>query len=217
MTERSLDWAEIEKKQALGNDNIDLGEVKAVGDQYVMTQKGTILKDTFYFPKYLLKEYDGEKIWFNVSEDQLEHFTKEHPPVREDYAKYKREYMPAGVEAIIPVIEEKLHVSKNTVVEEAVIVKEPITEYKLIEVPVIREELRIVRRPILAGTMPADEMQGASPEGEIRILLSREEVQVTKKSYVHEEVLISKAKVAARKTVSETVTKERVSTGTTAE
>lgn len=182
-----------------------------------MTRKGTILKDTFYFPKYLVKEYEGKTIWFNVSEDQLEYFRKEHPPVREDYAKYKKEHMPAGVEAIIPVIEEKLHISKNTVIEEAVIVKKPITEYKLIEVPVIKEELRIVRRPVSAGTMPADEIQGAGPEGEIRILLSREEVQVTKKAYVHEEVLISKQKVADRKTVSETVTKEKVSTETTAE
>lgn len=215
MTERNLDWAELEKKEARGNNSIDLGEVKAVGEQYVMTQKGTILKDTFYFPKYLVKEYDGQTVWFNVSEDQLEHFTKEHPPAREDYAEYQRKYMPAGVEAIIPVVEEKLHVSKTTVTEEAIIVKEPVTEYKLIEVPIIREELRIVRRPVSEGTMRANEAETTSSdkEGEIRILLSREEVQVIKKSYVYEEVLISKKKVADRKTVSETVTKERVDTG----
>ena len=216
--ERSLDWDDIKKKQALGNDNIDLGEVKAVGKRYIMTQKGSLIRDTFYFPKYLVKDYNGQIVWFNVSEDQLENFKKEQPPVREDYAKYKTESMPAGVEAVIPVVEERLKVSKTTVTEEAIIVIEPVTEYKLIEVPVIREELKIVRRLVPTGTMPAKiEAAGSVKEGEIRILLNREEVQVTKKSFVFEEVLIRKEKVTDKKTVSETVTKERVDTEAMAE
>lgn len=225
MIERSLNWAEIEKKQARGNNNVDLGEVKAVGERYVMTQKGTLIKDTFYFPKYMVKEYNGQMVWFNVSEDQLEHFTKEQPPVREDYTKYKTENMPAGVEVVIPVVEERLQVSTTTVTEEAIIVKEPVTEYKLIEVPIVREELKIVRRLVSgeAATPSAkiDEAVAASSDEEggkeIRILLRREEVQITKKSYVFEEVLISKQKMMDRKIVSETVTKERVSTETMAE
>jgi uncharacterized protein (TIGR02271 family) len=211
--ERSLDWDDIKKKQALGNDNIDLGEVKAVGKHYIMTQKGSLIRDTFYFPKYLVKDYNGQIVWFNVSEDQLENFKKEQPPVREDYVKYRTESMPAGVEAVIPVVEERLKVSKTTVTEEAIIVKEPVTEYKLIEVPIVREELKIVRRPVPTGTVPAKiEAAGSDKEGEIRILLNREEVQVTKKSYVFEEVLIRKEKVTDKKTISETVTKERVDT-----
>lgn len=220
--ELSLDWNDIVKKQALGNNNIDLGEVKAVGKRYVMTQKGTLLKEIFYFPKYLVNGYDGQKIWFNVSEDQLERFTKEEPPVREDIGKYQKEGMPADVQAVIPVIEEKLHVSKTTVTEEAIIVKEPVIEYKLIEVPIVREELKIIRRPVPLGTMPTKnkaETAASSDkkEGEIRILLSREEVQVTKKPYIFEEVIIRKEKVTDRKTVSETVTKERVDTEAIAE
>jgi uncharacterized protein (TIGR02271 family) len=216
--ERSLDWDDIKKKQAVGNDNIDLGEVKAVGKRYIMTQKGSLIRDTFYFPKYLIKDYNGQIVWFNVSEDQLENFKKEQPPVREDYAKYRTESMPAGVEAVIPVVEERLKVSKTTVTEEAIIVIEPVTEYKLIEVPIIREELKIVRRSVPAGTMPAKiEAAGSDKEGEIRILLNREEVQVTKKSFVFEEVLIRKEKVTDKKTVSETVTRERVDTEAMAE
>jgi uncharacterized protein (TIGR02271 family) len=216
--ERSLDWDDIKKKQALGNDNIDLGEVKAVGKRYIMTQKGSLIRDTFYFPKYLVKDYNEQIVWFNVSEDQLENFKKEQPPVREDYSKYRTESMPAGVEAVIPVVEERLKVSKTIVTEEAIIVKEPVTEYKLIEVPIVREELKIVRRPIPTGTVPAKiEAAGSDNEGEVRILLNREEVQVTKKSYVFEEVLIRKEKVTDKKTVSETVTRERVDTEAMAE
>ena len=190
-----------------------MGEVKAVGKRYVMTQKGTLLKEKFYFPKYLVKDYDGQKIWFDVSEDELKRFTHEEPPIREDLGKYQKGTMSAGAEAIIPVIEEKLQVSKTTVTEEAIMVKEPVTEYKLIEVPIVREELKIVRRLVPTGTIPAKiEAAGSDNEGEIRILLSREEVQVTKKSYVFEEVLIRREKVTDIKTISETVTKERVDT-----
>ena len=221
MTEQSLNWEEIVKKDARGNNDIELGEVKAVGQRYIMTQRGTLIKDTFYFPKYLVKGYDRQTIWLNVTEDQLERFTKEEPPVREDLNKFRTENMPAGVEAIIPGVEERLKVSKTTVTEEAIIFKEPVTEYRLIEVPVMREELRIVRKPVPTASMPADkakEAATAGPDsGEIRILLSREEVQIIKKPYIFEEVLIRKEKVIDRKTVSDTVTKERVDTNTVAE
>lgn len=220
MAERSLNWDEIVKKQARGDNDIELGEVKAVGQRYVMTQRGTLIKDTFYFPKYLVKAYDGQTIWFNVTEDQLERFTKEEPPVREDLTKYRTENMPAGIEAVIPLVEERLKVSKTTVTEEAIVFKEPVTEYRLIEVPVMREELRIVRRQVPTGSIPADKARGAAAgadRGEIRILLSREEVQVTKKPYIFEEVLIRKEKVTDTKTVNETVTKERFDTETTVE
>jgi uncharacterized protein (TIGR02271 family) len=210
LVEGSLDWNEVVKKQARGNDDIDLGEVKAVGQQYIMTQKGVINRETFYFPKYLVKGYEGGVLMLNVSKDQLERFTREEPPIREDYTKYRREGMPAGVEAVIPVVGEKLHVSKTTVTEEAVIFKEPVTEFRLIEVPVTREELRIVRKPVATGSLPSEKV---AESGEVRILLSREEVHVVKKSYVYEEVLVRKEKVAGTKTVSEAVTSERVYTG----
>jgi uncharacterized protein (TIGR02271 family) len=85
-------------------------------------------------------------------------------------------------------------------------------------VPIVREELKIVRRPVSTGTMPAKiEADDLEKGGEIRVLLSREEVQVTKKSYVFEEVIIRKEKVTDKKTISETVTKERVDTEAMAE
>jgi uncharacterized protein (TIGR02271 family) len=143
-----------------------------------------------------------------VSEEQLKDFEKEQPPIREDYTKYQRKDMPAGAVAVIPVMEEKLQVSKKNVVEEVIIVKEPVIEYKLISVPVMREEIKIVRRPIEAGTK--DAALASDADKEIQILLNREEVQVTKKPYLFEEVIIKKEKVTDTKTVSRVVTRERV-------
>lgn len=207
MEERSLDWNEIVGKEARGKNNIELGQIKAVGQLNVMTQKGALIKETHYLPKYLVEDYNGQIVWFNMSEEQLKDFEKEQPPVREDYTKYRRKDMPAGAEAMIPVMEEKLQVSKKNVVEEVIIVKEPVIEYKLISVPVMREEIKIVRRPIEAGT-EADSAVDAGKE--VRILLNREEVQITKKPYLFEEVIIKKEKVTDTKTISQTVTRERV-------
>lgn len=227
MEERSLDWNKVTGKQARGNANLDLGEVKQVGRLYVMVQKGTFVPSTHYLPKYLLKEYNGNTLWFDVSEDQLARFEKEEPPLREDYGKYRPpeggSMQAAGAEAVIPVLEERLELDRSEVVEEAVIVKEPVVEYRIIEVPVMREELKIVRRPVTVhlGAADAAATQTASSddarrvrnekeEGEVRILLKREEVQVTKTPCVFEEVVIRKERVAERKTLSATVIKENV-------
>lgn len=243
--ERSLDWKETIGKQARGNGDVDLGEVKDVGQQYVMTRKGGLIdRETFYFPKYLVASYDGAVLRFNVSADQLERFTKEQPPVQESYEKYKRppEMMPAGAEAVIPVVAEKLEVAKTTETDEAIIIKVPVTEYRLIEVPVMHEEIKIIRRskpaaavassstppasqgaPAAAAAALEQETAGAGSGGggepiatldshgqEVRVLLRREEVRVTKKPYVFEEVIVRKEKVAGTKTVSAVVTKERL-------
>jgi stress response protein YsnF len=225
----SLDWRQLVGKKARGNDDVDLGEVKDVGQQYIMTRRGGLMdRETFYLPKYLVASYDGAVVRFNVSAGQLERFTKEQPPVHESYEKYKRppEAMPAGADAVIPVVGEKLEVSKTTETDEAVIVKVPVTEYRLIEVPVMHEEIRIVRRPVAASpsapTLQPSETSGSvqqqqqpiatldSLDQEVRVLLRREEVRVAKKPYVFEEVIIRKEKVAGKKTVSAVVTKERV-------
>lgn len=50
-------------------------------------------------------------------------------------------------ETVVPVIEEKLNVSKKTMTENAKIIKEPMTETKTVEVPLTSEQLVIERRP----------------------------------------------------------------------
>ena len=87
------------------------------------------------------------------------------------------------------------------------ITKEPVTEKKTIEVPVTHEELFAEKRP------PKD---SSSPEGpvksktEIKVLLNREEVEITKERFVKEEVVVKKKPVTETRTVSDTVTSERI-------
>ena len=46
-----IDWNDVIKKEARGINDEDLGEVKEVGDTYVLVQKGVINKEKFYVPQ----------------------------------------------------------------------------------------------------------------------------------------------------------------------
>jgi uncharacterized protein (TIGR02271 family) len=73
---------------------------------------------------------------------------------------------------------------------------------------VTHEELVVERRPAKDSS--------SSPEGpvksktEIKVPLNREEVEVTKEPFVKEEVVVKKKPITETRTVSDTVTKERI-------
>lgn len=211
-SEKFIDWSDVIKKEARGRDEADLGEVQEVGQHYVMTQKGLISKEKFYIPKYLVEGYDGDTLWFNVTEEQFGGFMREAPPAYDEYAKYRTPDMAVDIETKIPIIEERLEVSKRVSTTEATLVKEPMTETKTLEVPVTHEELRTETRPV-TETREAD--KPVQTRTEVKVPLTHEEVEVTKKPYVKEEVVVTKEPVTETQTVTDTVTSERVDTEVT--
>jgi stress response protein YsnF len=144
----SIVWDGIIKKEARGSNDEDLGEVQEIGDTYVLTQKGMLQKQKFYIPKYLAEGYDGSVLRFSVSEEEAKNsFVRYSPPSGGEYYKYKNTNTPRDIETRIPVIEERLNVSKSESTEEATITKRPVTETKTVDVPVTHEELSVERRP----------------------------------------------------------------------
>jgi uncharacterized protein (TIGR02271 family) len=208
----SVEWDSIIKKEARGvTDDFDLGEVQELGSNYVLTQKGMVSKEKFYIPKYLVQGFDGDTLWFNVTEDQARNsFMRDSAPMVEEYSRYRRSDTPADIETRIPVMEEKLNVSKRMSTTEATITKEPVTETKTVEVPVTHEEVSVERRPASGSTTTTAAEKPVSSKTEIKVPLNREEVQVTKEPYVKEEVVVKKEPVTETRTVSEQVTSEKV-------
>ena len=118
-------------------------------------------------------------------------------------------------EITIPVIEEKLNVSKNIITDEATIIKEPVTETKTIEVSVMHEAIVLEKRPVAAeeeNTNTFEEPPPLNTRTEIRVPLIHEEVKIKKEPYVKEEIVIKKKPRTETKTVSEFVTKEKIVT-----
>jgi uncharacterized protein (TIGR02271 family) len=209
-TNESIAWDNIIKKEARGAvDDSDFGEVQELGQQYVLTQKGMVSKQKYYIPKYLVQGFDGDTLWFNASESDLEGWKRDSPPDNNEYSNYKTQETSPDVETRIPLIEERLNVSKSTSTSEATITKEPVTETKTVEVPVTHEELTVERRSPSESSSSTTERPVQS-KTDTKVQLNKEDVQVTKEPYVKEEVVVKKKPVTETRTVSDTVTSEKV-------
>lgn len=209
-TAQGIEWEEVIKKEARGINDGDLGEVQDIGQTYIVTQKGTINREKFFLPKYLVQGYDGDVLRFRISEDEARNkFVRDTPPSAQDYSKYRTSDISKDIETRIPVMGEKLGVSKTASTREATITKEPVTEKKTVEVPVTHEEMTIERRP--AGeTVSASGQRPVESTTEVKVPLKSEEVQVTKQPYVKEEVAVKKKPVTETRSISDEVKSEKV-------
>lgn len=219
----SIDWNDVIKKEARGINDADFGEVQEVTSEFVITQKGLIDIETFGIPKERAEIYDGSVLRFNVSEDEAYSkyrggeyadeatsqgevdFTEENgeTPLQSTQNKETDE------STTVPLMEERVDVSKRTEEDMATIIKEPITETKTIEVPVTHEEISIERRKPESGQTETDQKPVTSKE-EIEIPVKREEIEVTKRPYVKEEVVVKKKPVTETKEITQEVTTEKV-------
>ena len=84
--------------------------------------------------------------------------------------------------------------------------KEVKTETETVEVPVEHEEVTIERRPVKPGEKTTGNAD--MKEEDITIPVTEEQIEVTKRTVVTEEVNIKKDKEQEMKTVSEQVRKE---------
>jgi uncharacterized protein (TIGR02271 family) len=209
-TGKSIEWNDVIKKEARGSNDDDLGEVQEVGQTYVVTQKGTIKKEKFYIPKYLAEGYDGDVLRFKLTEAEAKNkFVRDMPPSAQEYSRYKTPDIPNDIETRIPVMGERLDVSKRESTREATVTKEPLTETKSVDVPVTHEEMTVERRP--AGeTVSTSGQKPVESRTEVKVPLKSEEVQVTKQPYVKEELSVKKKPVTETRTVTDQVRSEKV-------
>ena len=68
---------DVLKKEAKGTGDADLGEVKEVSDEYVITEKGVIDKDRFYIPKSRIIHVDGQFVWFGITEKEAKQYKRD--------------------------------------------------------------------------------------------------------------------------------------------
>jgi uncharacterized protein (TIGR02271 family) len=210
-TTQGIEYEDVIKKEARGTNDDNLGEVQDIGQTYVMTQKGTFSKEKFFLPKYLIEGYDGNVLRFRISKEEARSkFVRDVPPTAEDYSGYRTSDIPKDIETRIPVMGEKLGVSKTTSTREATITKEPVTEQQSVEVPVTHEEMTVERRPAGETISSTSGQRPVESTTEVKVPLKSEEVQVTKQPYVKEEVAVKKKPVTETRSVSDQVKSERV-------
>ncbi|MDR4489996.1 MAG: hypothetical protein AB7V56_03250 [Candidatus Nitrosocosmicus sp.] len=67
---KDIDWNDVIKKEAKGNNEFDLGEVQEVSNGIILTQRGIGNKEIFSLPQYKVENYDGKVLTFAVSEEE---------------------------------------------------------------------------------------------------------------------------------------------------
>ena len=225
------DWNEVIKKEVKGLNDADFGEVQEVNENYVLTQRGTLNKEKFYLPRSIPHGYNGRILLFDITEEEAKkRFVIDKSTLSASEGGEKSEFQIQDNERPIPVIEERLEISKKETIVEAKVIKKPVKETKSVEVDLTHEELIIEKRPIDDNTsssttttttttasqsaaqsspLPSEDMTQSKIE--ISIPLKKEDVVVSKKSFVKEEIIIKKKPVTETKTITEQIISEKVS------
>ena len=219
-----IDWNEVLKKKARGINDEILGEVRKVTQDYVLVEKGVLNKEKLYLPCDLAIGYDNNTLIFNITAEEAKNkFLRDSPPVFSQSQFMGEDATIADDLVIIPVMAERLDVSKNAYTHEAKIIKESITETKITEVPLMHDELYIETRPISeeeqASTAKEYQTETSSvqtdiptaEEEEVATLFLRFEVpEVSKHPYLKEEIIVKKKSITETKKISQQVRSEKV-------
>ena len=83
----TINWNDIIKHDARSIDDADLGKVQGLYEPFVVTEKGTINKEKFYIPKSLFEKYDGEVLYFNITEQEAKDTCMRNTAPSEDETK----------------------------------------------------------------------------------------------------------------------------------
>ncbi|HJU34052.1 MAG TPA: YsnF/AvaK domain-containing protein [Nitrososphaera sp.] len=217
------DWVTIVGKNVKTVDYQDAGKViYAVEneDTIIISYESPHSNYKYRVPKRCVQGFNDPDVLLSITRAELADY--EISDIQ-DYAaqlrSVKTEQKGGGEEEeiTVPVIEEKLNVSKNIVTDEAIIIKEPITETKIIQISLMHEEVVLEKRPPGEGeggdTNRFEDPPPRNTRTQIRVPLIHEIVKVKKEPYVKEEIIIKKEPRTETKTVSEFVTKEKVDTG----
>jgi uncharacterized protein (TIGR02271 family) len=184
-------------------------------DAIIISSEGPHASYNYRVPKNRIQGFDGPDLMLSIARAELADY--EINDIK-DYAaqlsSIRTEKKGEEKEIVVPVIEEKLNVSKKIITDEATIIKEPVTETKTIEVSVMHEEIVIEKRAAEQGdTTVLENPPPRNTRTQIRVPLIYEEVKIKKEPYVKEEIVIRKKPRTETRTVSEFVTKEKTDAG----
>ena len=226
----NIDWDDVIKKEARGINDEDLGEVQEVTQDYVLVKKGVINKEKLYIPRDLAISYNGTILKFNITAEEAKNkFLRDSEPVVSQSQFIGEGDTITDDLVIIPVMAERLDVSKKAYSQEAKIIKESITDTKTTEVQLVHDELYIETRPIsreeeevsiakgyqtntsLSLVSSSSSVQSDIPTEEEVATLRVEVPEVSKHPYLKEEIIVKKESITETKKITEQIRSEKVS------
>lgn len=71
---QNIRWQEVLDKGAIGIDKCDLGKVKQIKDDLIITKKGLINKKIYFLPLKLVDKFDGDILYFKIMKAEAKQF-----------------------------------------------------------------------------------------------------------------------------------------------
>ena len=215
------DWDSIVGKNVKTVDYQEAGKVIGAvenEDTIIISYEGPHSSYNYRVPKNRVQGFNDPDLLLSIARAELADYEiSDIQSYAAHLGSIKTEQKGGEEEITVPVIEEKLNVSKKIITDEATIIKEPVTKTKIIEVSVMHEEIDIEKRPPAEAegnrTTASETPSPRNTRTEIRVPLIHEEIRIKKEPYVKEEIVIRKKPRTETKTVSEFVTKEKIDTG----
>jgi hypothetical protein len=61
-----IPWEEVIHKHVMTSDNIDMGDVDKVGNEFIVVREGVVKVHMYYIPKQYISNYDGSSLYLTV-------------------------------------------------------------------------------------------------------------------------------------------------------
>ena len=213
------DWDSIVGKNVKTVDYQDAGKVIGAvenEDTIIISYEGPHTSYNYRVPKNRVQGFNDPDLLLSIARAELADYEiSDIQSYAAHLGSIKTEQKGGEEEITVPVIEEKLNVSKKIMTDEATIIKEPVTETKTIEVSVMHEEIVIEKRAATAAEGNASTLENPPSKTTrtlIRVPLIHEVVKIKKEPYVRQEIVIRKKPRTETKTISDFVISEKVNT-----
>jgi hypothetical protein len=88
----NIPWEEVIHKHVRTTDNIDIGDVETVGNEFIAVREGDVKIHHYYIPKSYINNYDGSSLWIDVPSALVSgKFERETEPTPEEIKMMSKE------------------------------------------------------------------------------------------------------------------------------
>lgn len=81
----TIPWEDVIHKHVRTVDNVDIGDVDRIGNEFIIVREGVVNIHMYYIPKPYIVKYDGSSLWINVSSGLVStKFERDDEPTQEE-------------------------------------------------------------------------------------------------------------------------------------
>jgi stress response protein YsnF len=233
--DKEIDWNNVMEKEAMGEKGLDLGTIKQIEDDYIVTEMGGLIKKKYKLPKSKIKSFNGVFLNFSLNEIDASAYMHKDDKVNISTTDSLTQSVQSGLheedQTLVPLVGEDIQINKKILEDSVKISKEPLKETKTIQIDLMREKITIEKRALdntdntynnrfnsgsgLTNRVSSedeinDDEESVYSKTKMLIPIKREEPVITKRSFVNEEIVVKKKPITETKKVSEEVINEEV-------